>query len=132
MIFPVTTIAATLIGVILISVAIQVVRARRDAGVSLGDGGDEKLLRRMRAQGNLTEYGPIGLILVLAAESHGTLWWVTIIAASCFVLGRAFHAYSLGFTDQHVFTRFWGTVLTLVGLVLLVLVNLVGVAFAFA
>ena len=127
MIFPLSTIATTLIGIIFLAVSIQVIKARRNSDVSLGDGGDEKLLRRMRAQANLVEYGPIGLLLLFFAESHGTLWWFILLAAVCLVIGRAFHAYSLGFTDLHRFTRFHGTLLTLISLLLLILINLVGI-----
>ena len=127
MIFPLTTIATTILGLVLVAVSVQVILARRNAGVSLGHGEDETLLRRMRAQANFTEYGPMGLILLLAAESHGALYALTVIAAIAFVIGRVFHAYSLGFTDRHQFTRLYGTILTLVGLLLLVLVNLGGI-----
>ncbi|MEM9278908.1 MAG: MAPEG family protein, partial [Pseudomonadota bacterium] len=84
---PVTTIAATVLGVWLVILSLRVISQRRTASVSLGDGGDENLSRRIRAQANLSEYAPTGLILLLLAELQGTqLWWL-VICASLLVLG---------------------------------------------
>ncbi|MEO0679422.1 MAG: MAPEG family protein, partial [Pseudomonadota bacterium] len=49
---------------------------RQGAGVSLGDGGDLRLQRRTRAQGNLVEYAPLFLILLALAEMQGAAGWL--------------------------------------------------------
>ena len=69
----------------------RVGQVRRSEGVSLGDGGNERVVRRMRAHANFTENGWVVLALVLAIEltvgTNGWLW----AAAALFVVGRIGH-----------------------------------------
>lgn len=60
--------------------------------VSIGDGGNEPLLRRMRAQANFIEQAPITLVLVAAVElaGKGGAWLAP--AAAVFIIGRIAHA----------------------------------------
>ena len=64
---------------------------RRDFKVSVGDGGHEPLLRRMRAQANFIEHAPLFLILLGALElsgaNRGTLAGIALV----FVLARIAH-----------------------------------------
>ncbi len=72
-----------------------VIRRRVQTGVNLMDGGDDPLLRRIRAHGNLTETAPIALILIALLELRGlepTWLWAL---GGCLVLGRVFHAAGL-------------------------------------
>ena len=63
--------------------------------VSIGDGGHEPLITRMRAQANYVEYTPFFLILLalieLAAGSQLWLWIVAIV----FILGRILHMFGM-------------------------------------
>lgn len=63
--------------------------------VSAGDGGNEHLMRRMRAQANFIEQTPLTLILIGAIEftGRGGLWlpWV----AAAFMAGRVAHAFGM-------------------------------------
>lgn len=63
--------------------------------VSIGDGGHEPLIARMRAQANYVEYTPFFLILLalveLAAGSHLWLWIVAIL----YILGRIVHMFGM-------------------------------------
>jgi hypothetical protein len=89
---PIITITtAGLIGLLLLILSLRVVQVRQSAGVSLGDGGDTKLLQRIRAHANLTEYAPIILILLFLAEgSFGSGWFVGALAV-LFLLARIAH-----------------------------------------
>ncbi len=59
--------------------------------ISIGDGGNELLIRRMRAHANFIESAPFVLILIAALEASGKggnwLWYVGII----FIFGRLAH-----------------------------------------
>jgi uncharacterized protein len=96
--------------------ASRVGRLRRAAKVAIGDGGDEALAARMRAQSNFTEYTPIFLILLalveLASESPAWLWAV----AALFIVGRILHAFGM---DRRTINplRTAGMVLTLLMLI---------------
>jgi uncharacterized membrane protein YecN with MAPEG domain len=59
---------AALLALIFAVLATRVIRRRRVARVSLGDGGDLQLLRRQRAHANLAECVPLALILMICAE----------------------------------------------------------------
>ena len=84
--------AATLVNMWLAS---RVGQVRRAAKVSVGDGGHEALLRRMRAQANFVEYTPFFLLLLalveLATGSPAWLWGVGAI----YILARLFHAFGM-------------------------------------
>ena len=43
---------AALLGLIFVALSVLTIRARRNAGIALGTGDDEALLRRMRAHAN--------------------------------------------------------------------------------
>lgn len=66
-------------------------QARTKGKVSIGDGGDDFLIRRMRAHANFVESAPFVLILIAALEASGLgggwLWYVGII----YIAGRLAH-----------------------------------------
>ncbi len=63
--------------------------------ISIGDGGNEALIRRMRAQANFVEQTPLTLALVAAVELAGKGGQWLAPAAAVFVLGRIAHAYGM-------------------------------------
>ena len=67
-------------------------KLRHALKVSVGDGGHEPLLRRMRAQANFLESAPLTVILVAAVElaGEGGAWLAP--AGAMFMLGRIAHA----------------------------------------
>jgi uncharacterized membrane protein YecN with MAPEG domain len=85
---------------------------RRLLRVSLGDGDDKELRKRIRAQANAIEYLPLGLLLLLCLEWNQT---VPVILHTCgivLILARASHAYGLSRTGGTSPERFAGTGLT--------------------
>lgn len=125
MLLPATTLSAIILGILLVVLSIRVILVRRATSASLGDGGDVTLGRRIRGQANLAEYAPIGLILILVAELQGIHPYLLEPVATIFVIGRLMHAIAFGFTDSWVIGRVGGTVLTFVGLVLLIILLLI-------
>lgn len=66
-------------------------QARTKEGVSVGDGGNEFVIRRMRAHANFVESAPFVLILIAALEvTGGTNNWLWIIGIA-YVIGRLAH-----------------------------------------
>lgn len=114
----VTMIAAGLLGFLLVALSVRVIALRRSALVSLGDGGNPALAARIRAQGNFTEYAPVGLILIfLAEQAHGARLDVVLLAA-VFVAGRILHPFGLGRPAPNA-PRLVGMMATFVALVAL-------------
>ncbi len=92
----VTITTAGLCGLILLVLSFRVVQVRQSGKVSLGDGGDALLLRRIRAHGNFAEYVPIILILMGLIESqNGTGPAIGVIGIGL-VLIRIAHAIGMG------------------------------------
>ena len=92
MIMPqVTLVLAGACALINMWLSFRVGRVRGQEKVSVGDGGNERVIRRMRAHANFAENAPIVLLLVLAIElSIGPSLWLWI-AAALFVAGRIAH-----------------------------------------
>lgn len=69
----------------------RVSKLRHAMGVSIGDGGQEPIVRRMRAQANFLENVPLTLILIAAVElaGKGGVWLAP--AGAVFMLGRIAH-----------------------------------------
>src|SRR3954466_3456003 len=72
---------------------------RRDLKVSVGDGGHELLLRRMRAQANFIENAPFLLILVGGLELSGGNRLALGLLALIFVLARISHGIGMDAPD---------------------------------
>ena len=88
---PVTLLtAATLVGLNL-WLGSRIAAHRRDFKVSVGDGGHEPLLRRMRAQANFIEHAPFFLILLGGLELSGANRLVLSAIALVFVPARIAH-----------------------------------------
>ncbi|HSG35345.1 MAG TPA: MAPEG family protein [Sphingomonadaceae bacterium] len=92
MILPVTLTSCAAAGLINIWLGMRIGRLRGELKVSVGDGGHESLVRRMRAQLNFAEYVPFVLLLVAAVELAGKGGQWLAYVAGVFILGRIAHA----------------------------------------
>ncbi len=82
--------------------------------VSLGDGGDPHLLRRIRGHANFAEYVPLILLMIGMLELGGMRAWVLHLLGATLLLARVLHGVALSFTDKWKFGRFYGTLLTFI------------------
>lgn len=88
---PIALVLAALCTLINIWLGIRIGQMRGREKVSIGDGGSEPLIRRMRAQANLIENAPFVVILVALIEvCTGTSLWLGLVAA-IFVAARIAH-----------------------------------------
>jgi uncharacterized membrane protein YecN with MAPEG domain len=91
-ILPITLTIAAAAAVLHIWLAARVSQLRNRHKVSIGDGGNEALIRRMRAHANYGENLPVVLILLALLELAGgdarILWGAAIL----FILARLLHA----------------------------------------
>lgn len=92
---PYTAFAASILGLLFIVLAGSVSRLRLQNSISLGDGGNKDLSRAMRAHGNLAEFAPIFLLLVLALELRGAGGFCLGLLTVSFVIARCAHGYGL-------------------------------------
>lgn len=113
---PVTLTIAAACALINLWLVVRVGRVRMSQQVSIGDGGNELVIRRMRAQANFVENAPFALILIAALElTTGTSWWLWA-AGWLFVAARLAHPFGM---DGLRYGRTFGTaasVIVLLGL----------------
>jgi uncharacterized membrane protein YecN with MAPEG domain len=113
---PVSLTTAAAAALINFWLGLRVGQVRGAEKISIGDGGNLRLIARMRAQLNFAEYTPIVLILLalveLARGGNIYLWLVAMV----FVIGRVLHAFGM---DGWTLGRAVGTAttfLTMLGL----------------
>ena len=110
----ITAIAAAICGILHYTLTVQVIRARRSEGVSLGDGGSTLLERRIRGQANASEQMPLALIALLCAELLAGPGVILGLSAAVFCLGRVLHGVAFGWM-VHSKLRIVGMALSLTG-----------------
>ncbi|MCP3730389.1 MAPEG family protein [Sphingomonas sp. MG17] len=94
-ILPVALATAAACALINFWLAIRVGKVRMSEKISIGDGGNERLTARMRAQLNFAEYAPFVLILIGLIElAVGTQWWLWA-TAGLFVVARILHPFGM-------------------------------------
>ncbi len=91
MLLPVTLTVAAAAGIGNFVLAMRIVQLRLKGKVLIGDGGDERLLARTRAQANFVEYTPFVLILMALIEAAGGSPRWLAITGGLFVAGRIAH-----------------------------------------
>lgn len=111
--FPAALTAASILGLILITLSFLCVRERFRKKIEIGDGDNPTMQRLIRAQANFTEYVPLALIIIALLEANQAPTILTYGLATLLVVGRILHP--LGFIRKkgRTFGRFFGTLATL-------------------
>ena len=89
---PITLLFIGIFAVIYVPLTLQVGLRRGQTNIHFLDGGDQVLLRRMRAQGNFAENVPIALLAMTAAELLAAPTWFLWGGGACLLFGRLYHA----------------------------------------
>ncbi len=106
---PITLVTAGAAAIINLWLALRTGAVRTRAKVSIGDGGDDTLLRRMRAHANFVEYAPFIVILIgLIEVATGSSIWLWA-ASALFLLARVAHPFGM---DGMPVGRMAGTLIT--------------------
>ena len=121
----VTSIYAGLIAFIFLWLSARVIVFRRGNQISLGDAGNNSLLKRMRAQANCAEYAPFGLLLLALTEVSGAPALAVHVLGATLLAGRALHAWGFSASPPIMNARVLGTALTLI----MILVSALGLLF---
>ena len=79
------------------------------------------LERAIRGHGNLIEYAPLFLILMLALELSDASVTLLYMAGIIFSLGRLMHGIAFSFMRKNVFLRIGGMSLTFIGFFILII-----------
>lgn len=109
----ITAIYAAVLGLLFLPMTLRVGLYRNKSGISLGDGGDEELTKRIRAHANFTETVPIALLLIALVEMSGAgSTWIHVLGL-LLVLGRISHYLQLSGLISPLIFRVLGMVATL-------------------
>tara|TARA_B100001093_G_C26461910_1_gene856822 strand:+ start:86 stop:475 length:390 start_codon:yes stop_codon:yes gene_type:complete len=120
---------ASLLALIVVILSFRVIALRGIPALkwfAFGNDGEESLQRAIRGQGNLIEYAPIFLILMLVAELGGLKENTLHSYGIAFLVARLMHGLCFGFLKHSMILRFGGSSLTLIsilGLAVLVLMR---------
>ena len=120
----ITPVYAGLLALFFVFLSLRVIRFRRAAGISLGDGGDEEMRRRVRVHANFAEYAPLALILMALAELQAQPAWAIHLIGVLLAAGRAAHAYGVSQAPQIMKLRVAGMVATVGAIVVGAALNL--------
>ncbi len=107
----VTPLYAGILAFLFFALSLRVIAVR--GRVSLGDGGDPVVLRRMRGHANFAEYVPLILLMMGFLELNHASALLLHAMGVALVVARVLHGYALSFTQKSFFGRFFGTFLTL-------------------
>ena len=110
----VTMIAAGILALVLLALAGYVIAGRVTFKIGIGDGGNEAMRRRIRAQANFIEYVPMALILLILVETESIgPYWLAAAMGVTLVIARIWHAQGLLSSSGTSVGRFMGTNLTM-------------------
>ena len=118
----ITPVYAGFLTLLYLILSFRVIAARRAQGVGLGDGGNNDVLRRIRAHGNFAEYVPLTLLLMAFAELQSQSIWIVHTMGALLIAGRSLHA--IGVSRGFGNLRVAGMFLTFCALIAGALVNL--------
>lgn len=121
-----TGLYAALLALLAIGLASRVVVLRRRLRVGLGSGEEKALERAIRAHGNLVEYAPLALVLLLILETGNAPTLLLHGLGITLLIGRLLHAWGLSRRGGVSFGRFYGTALTWVVILVAAATLLVG------
>lgn len=110
---PITALYAGLLVPIFIVLAFRVIGVRRAARISVGDGGDKSLARRMRVHANFAEYVPMALLLMALLESVRPGARMLHVLGAVLVAGRIAHAIGMSRTPDYRPLRVAGVLATM-------------------
>lgn len=92
----------------------RVGRVRMSEKIGFGDGANERLQRVIRVQGNAVEDVPVTLVGILALGALSAPVWLIHALGAGLLIGRVLHAIGLTGSSGGSFGRMWGTLLTLI------------------
>jgi uncharacterized membrane protein YecN with MAPEG domain len=109
---PASFLYAGLLGLLLIALSVQVVRARMRFRVGLGTGTEEGMQQAVRVHANFAEYVPLSLLLIYFAEAASESALFTHSLCVTLLCSRLLHAYGVSRVRENYRYRTIGMVLT--------------------
>ena len=99
-------------GLMFVYLSICVIKQRRSAKVSIGDGDNPALRKAIAVHNNFSQYVPLALLLIAFVELNHASATITHGLCACLLIGRVAHAYGLAQPVQMMKLRQIGVLLT--------------------
>lgn len=103
---------AAIFGLMLVYLSLCVIKQRRAAKVSLGDGDNPALRKAIAVHSNFSQYVPFALLLITFVELNHASAIITHGLCASLLIGRLAHAYGLAQPNQIMKLRQLGMLLT--------------------
>ena len=124
----ITAFFSSILALMFYKLSINVIRLRRKYKVSLGSSKKHKDLEQaIRAHGNLSEFLPIGLILLACLEINHLPKIVVFMCGLFFLIGRYLHAISFLKDEINATHRLLGMKITFWSIIVMAILNIVTV-----
>tara|TARA_Y100000768_G_scaffold75201_1_gene53068 strand:- start:64 stop:462 length:399 start_codon:yes stop_codon:yes gene_type:complete len=122
----ITLLYSIILIIFMIILAFRVIDLRQSPVTKFFHSSDRKidentLARAIRGHGNLIEYAPLFLILMLIAELNQASSVLLHISGTIFTLGRFMHGTVFSFMNPNMFMRVGGMFLTFTGFFILII-----------
>lgn len=132
MILIATPLAAAALTILYVRLALNVITIRKRENIGLGSNGNDVLERTCRAHANLTEWAPIGLLLIAVLELNGAPFWLVALPSVAFLAGRMLHPNGMTSTAPGaVKQRILGMQLTIYAIIALASLNILWMLYRF-
>ena len=118
---------AALLGLMFVYLSFLVIKQRRRASVSLGDGDDPALRKAIAVHSNYSQYVPFALLLITFVELNHAANVITHTLCISLLIGRVAHAYGLAQPNQIMKLRQLGMLLSF-GVIIVAALYLLGSA----
>ena len=103
---------AAIFGLMFVYLSALVIKQRRAAKVSIGDGDNPALRKAIAVHNNFSQYVPLALLLIAFVELSHASATITHGLCACLLVGRVAHAYGLAQPVQIMKLRQLGVLLT--------------------
>lgn len=119
-----TSLYLFLFAILFLTLTIRIIRIRKSVKVTLGDGGDLRLQRAIRAHANFCETVPFTLLMFFLVEVNSFAPFILHACGGTLLLGRILHAVAVSSVNEKMKIRIVGMLLTLISMTTLALLNL--------
>jgi uncharacterized protein len=109
----ITAVYAALLTLLFIGLSVRIVLMRGSLRISLGDKGDNKMLRAIRVHANFAEYVPLCLLLIFWVETSGAPVYFVHLLGVTLLIARAVHAYGVSQVKERLIFRQAGMAMTI-------------------
>jgi hypothetical protein len=124
----ITAFFSSILALIFYKLSINVIKLRRKYKISLGSSTKHKDLEQaIRAHGNLSEFLPVGLILLACLEVNHIPKIVVFICGLFFLVGRYLHATSFLKEEINTSQRVLGMKITFWSIIVMAILNILTV-----